>query len=374
VTTVIARTVRGLEWVAAEEVAARVPDASSLAMSPRQLTFGLDRPLDDGLFGLQTIDDLFVAVGEVDGVGATKDVPPHLARRLAGLDWSAALRDVAALRELPRQPRFDVVASLAGRRRFTRYDVENALGPLLQRHFSGTHYARDSAAAPQAGVDLSVRVFMSDERAVAAIRLDRKPLHRRAYKQDTGPGTLHPPVAAALARLASPSSGGTVADPFCGDGTIAIEAALSYPTARIVAADLDPARVANAQRNAERAGVAIDVREADAAEPWWPRTTECLVTNPPWNRVVGAGGRLTSDIDRFLRELPATMAAGGRLALVADVEMAAPEHLDGVVLATQVRLAGHVSHIVVCGPSLPPGLDDQRRRALDEGVITEEGW
>jgi tRNA (guanine6-N2)-methyltransferase len=373
VTLVIARTVRGLEWVAADEVAARLPHASDVTMSPRQLTFELAGPLDDRLRALQTVDDLFIRVGEVGGVGATKDVPADLARRLARLDWRTAVRAVRAFRDLPRNPRFDVVASLAGRRRFSRYDVENSLGPLLEKPFSGTHYARDSAVAPETGLDLNARVFLNDDRAVAAVRLAARPLHRRAYKLDTGPGTLHPPVAAALARLAAVGTGMLV-DPFCGDGTIAIEAALMDPGSRVLAGDADPARVANARGNAVRAGVTVDLREADAADVWWPPDTQCLVTNPPWNRAVGAAGRLAQDIDRFLRGLPDTLALDARLALIADVAMAAPTRMSGVVLATQVRLAGHVSHIVVCGQSLPTGLNSQRQRALAEGLITEEGW
>jgi 23S rRNA G2445 N2-methylase RlmL len=163
-------------------------------------------------------------------------------------------------------------------------------------------------------------------------------------------------------------------DPFCGDGTIAIEAALMDPGSRVLAGDADPARVANARGNAVRAGVTVDLREADAADVWWPPDTQCLVTNPPWNRAVGAAGRLAQDIDRFLRGLPDTLALDARLALIADVAMAAPTRMSGVVLATQVRLAGHVSHIVVCGQSLPTGLNSQRQRALAEGLITEEGW
>jgi 23S rRNA G2445 N2-methylase RlmL len=343
-------------------------------MSPRQLDFDLDGPLDGRPFGLQTVDDVFVKVGEVGDVGTAKGVPADLARRLADLDWAGALRHVRAVRDVPVRPRFDVVASLAGRRRFSRYDVENAIGPQLEKHFSGTHYARETGVAPSVEVDLSVRVFLPGEHAVAAVRLASRPLHRRAYKLDTGPGTLHPPVAAALARLAGAEQAEQFVDPFCGDGTIAIEAALMFPGATVLAGDADPERVANARRNVSRAGVAIDVQQADAAETWWPAGTRSVATNPPWNRVVDARGGLARDFDRFFRRLPETLAPDARVALVADVEMDAPSRMSGVVLAAQVRLAGHVSHLVVAGRELPPGLDAQRRLALASGVITEEGW
>ena len=99
-----------------------------------------------------------------------------------------------------------------------------------------------------------MRVAVRDGAVAAALRIAARPLHRRDWKLDTGPGTLHPPMAAALARLASPEPGRTVLDPFCGDGTIAIETALAFPEVRVVAHDLDPDRLdeRRAQRRAGR--------------------------------------------------------------------------------------------------------------------------
>jgi hypothetical protein len=51
-----------------------------------------------------------------------------------------------------------------------------------------------------------------------------------------------------------------------------------------------------------------------------------------------------------------------------------------LALATQVRLAGRVSHVLLCAPPeqrlprIPAGLADWRRRALADGVITETGF
>ena len=84
---------------------------------------------------------------------------------------------------------------------------------------------------------------------------------------DTGAGTLHPPTGCGVVRLAAPPPDGTVLDPFAGDGTIPIEAAVAYPALRVLAADLDPTRLRNAQRNAGRARAAIALFEADAAAP-----------------------------------------------------------------------------------------------------------
>jgi tRNA (guanine6-N2)-methyltransferase len=176
-----------------------------------------------------------------------------------------------------------------------------------------------------------------------------------------------------------------VVDPFCGDGTIAIETASAYPAARVTASDLDPARVANATANARRAGVGVALSVADAFVVGCPpHSVSAVVTNPPWNLAVDAGGRLAGSLDRFWQQVPQMLARDGRLCLVADAEMDVPGALRGlgyaVGLATRVRLAGRVSDLVLAGvprtlaPAVPAALAHWRDRAVAAGVVTEDGF
>ena len=76
-------------------------------------------------------------------------------------------------------------------------------------------------------------------------------------------------------------------DPFCGSGTIAIEASFLLPDARIVAADRDEEAVDGARRNLDAVGTTgrIDVRTADARdldEHYAPGSIDAIVTNPPF--------------------------------------------------------------------------------------------
>jgi tRNA (guanine6-N2)-methyltransferase len=91
------------------------------------------------------------------------------------------------------------------------------------------------------------------------------------------PGSLHPPLARALALLA----GTAFADPFCGAGTIPIEGALGGLAA--AGSDIDPRSVAVASRNAEAAGVGVAFSVTDAGAL---HEVDCVVTNPPWGRAV----------------------------------------------------------------------------------------
>jgi len=382
--TIIARSVRGLEWIAADEISAALPQASGLAMSSREVTFllpGLAPPL----LGLRTVDDVFLQVGRVSGVVPGKEGPAIAAARIADLDWAGTLAQLGVIRAIPPHPRLDVVASLEGRRNYNRFAVENAVGEMLARRLRGSYLARTSSGRQAGEPDLVIRVFVCGTEAVTATEVAARPLHRREYKQEAGAGTLHPPVAAALARLAHPAPASTVADPFCGDGTIAIETALSYPGARVLGSDIDEVRLGHAERNAARAGISLTLRQADAARlPWPGQSIDAVITNPPWNIAVDARGLLDRSLDRFWRQVPRLLVPDGRLCLIADAQLDAPRRLRQMgyqlALATQVRLAGRVSHVLLCAPPeqrlprIPAGLADWRRRALADGVITETGF
>jgi tRNA (guanine6-N2)-methyltransferase len=382
------RCVRGLEWVAADEVRSSLPRAGDLVMANREVSFSLPR-LDPALLALRTVDDVFLVVGQVDDVGSTKAAPQALSGRLAGLGWGLARHRIEQLRALPARPGFDVVASLEGRRGFNRFDVEHAVGAATAPLVGGTYLARTSTGRPTGEPDLTVRVFVRGETALAAVRLGRRPLHRRDYKQNTGKGTLHPPLAAALCRLAAPSAGQTLADPFCGDGTIAIEAALAAPGLRVVASDLDADRLASTRRNAELCGVQIDLHRADAGRPGWARAggpagVDLVVTNPPWNVSVDGTGSLRESLDPFWGRVVHGLTAGGRLCAITDGSLDAPTALRRrgfqLALATQTRIAGRVSHVLLAAPPgsagarLPPGPARWRRAALAQGLVTEDGF
>ena len=168
-------------------------------------------------------------------------------------------------------------------------------GLLLAARLGGTYLRRTAEGRQPGEPDLTVRVAVRNGAVAAALRIAARPLHRREWKLDTGPGTLHPPVAAALARLAAPEPGQTVLDPFCGDGTIAIETALAFPRRAWSGSDLDPVRLKNAARNAERAGVSVTLTQADAGRPG--TGADAVITNPPWNLAVDGSGTLRDGLE-----------------------------------------------------------------------------
>ncbi|WP_433345421.1 TRM11 family SAM-dependent methyltransferase [Microtetraspora malaysiensis] len=89
------------------------------------------------------------------------------------------------------------------------------------------------------------------------LRIADRPLHRRQYRQRTIPGSLHPPLAAAMARMADIRPGHTVVDPCCGAGTLLLEAATQQPRARVYGFDLNVSALRASRENAAGLPVAF---------------------------------------------------------------------------------------------------------------------
>jgi tRNA (guanine6-N2)-methyltransferase len=245
---VLARTLRGIEWIARDEVRSRL-GIDRIELGHRELRFTLPQLVPE-LLELGTVDDVFQVLAEVDGITRRRE---SLAR-LASLDLCAA-------------GTFDVTASFLGKRNYSRFELEDAVAASV----GGKRVAR--------GGQVSLRAHVVGEVATIAARIARRPLHRRAYRVATVPGSVHPPLARALALLA----GMRFVDPFCGAGTIPIEGALAGFQTR--GSDIDPRAIEAARRNAASARVEVPFEVANAASLG---ETDLIVANPPWGRAVPA--------------------------------------------------------------------------------------
>ena len=204
--------------------------------------------------------------------------------------------------------------------------------------------------------DVRIEALFAGRRAELSIDLTGEPLHRRGWRLAGGEAPLRENRAAALVRLAAPSDGRLFADPFCGSGTIAIEAALVatrrapalgrplasfacaalFPDSRaaleselaraagevlaeplfpVRASDLSRDAIADARANAERAGVAgaIELVVADARECELPGAV--VATNPPYGERLASLAEASALLSAFTRQLK-HHGKGARLALV----------------------------------------------------------
>ena len=174
---------------------------------------------------------------------------------------------------------------------------------------------------PENGAEYKIRFSLRKDYASIYLDTSGTALHKRGYRPAHTEASLRETLAAAMVKLSRYRGKGDFCDPFCGSGTIVIEAALAalnrapglnrhfaaedwawfdasvWKQARqklinteyhgeyhITASDIDPRAVRIAKENAERAGVAelIDFSVADATA--FSHVTErgVIVTNPPY--------------------------------------------------------------------------------------------
>ena len=100
--------------------------------------------------------------------------------------------------------------------------------------------------------------------ALLGLRLGALPLHRRAYKVASRPGSLKPPVAYCLGLLAALAPSDVVLDPACGAGTILVEAVALAPSGVVCGGDLDPFALETAQANLQAAGMSAVLTQLSA--------------------------------------------------------------------------------------------------------------
>lgn len=179
----------------------------------------------------------------------------------------------------------------------------------------GISWFREEAARVQ------IEFFVLNDRATLLIDTSGDALYKRGYRKMTGPAPIRETLAAALCRIARPREDVLFWDPFCGSGTIPIEACLMMDNVapgsfrsflaedfldlpesiwreareeakdlrkktsfEAFATDIDPAMVDMARANAASAGVAEHIRffpkNALGIETQGRRGT--VVCNPPY--------------------------------------------------------------------------------------------
>lgn len=336
-TPLVARCLRGLEAVVAAEVL-----GSGLAVTElrhREVHFRTSRSVP----ALRTADDVFLLAARRPDIGSTRQALRELTELAdpTGIDDLLSLRRRSATTTAPDITGIDVSASFLGRRNFTRYDAEDVVGQALARHLRVPYHSRRAGTAPPAGC-WSWRLTLDGTRAMLMLRLDDRPLHRRAYKQRTIPGTLHPPLAAAMARLADIRPGHVVIDPCCGAGTLLIEAALAQPAARFHGFDLSVDAVDAARANAGELRVTIRCCDAGGL-PLADDSVDRVLCNPPWGTQVQARGLLADAPSRWWTELRRVLAPDGTAVLLlpdADDLATAVRHHFTPVHVERLRLFG----------------------------------
>ena len=182
------------------------------------------------------------------------------------------------------------------------------------------------------------------------IRVDLRPRvrpdPRYAYRRGDVPAASHPPLAAAMARLAAVGRNERVWDPFCGSGLELVECALRGEVSEVFGCDLsvDAIKIAEAnmrsamqqQRVPRMHFAACDFRAAsESAAMSELRDLSLIVTNPPLGKRVPIAD-LRVLIGALFDVARARLREGGRLVFVNPLEN--PETRQGLRLEARHKV------------------------------------
>jgi 23S rRNA (guanine2445-N2)-methyltransferase / 23S rRNA (guanine2069-N7)-methyltransferase len=332
----------GLEAVVARELAQLGYDAEPIGTG-RVLFRGDHRAIVDANLWLRAADRVLIRVAAFEA-----DNFDSLFEGVKALPWE---RWIAREAEFP-------VAGRSVRSRLTSVPaVQRATKKAIVDRLAVMHGSGGlDALLPETGPKVAIEVSILKDVVTLTIDTSGTGLHKRGYREGVMPAeaALRETLAAGLVLLSVWRPGRPLVDPFCGSGTIAIEAAmiarsiapgLNRPSgfdaerwkgedgrplidsqiwaeareealASIVPDRLDPVIHASdvdedvlrlARRNARAAGHGIenDIQflRRDVAELSSTKDFGVVVTNPPYGERIGARGE-QEDIDRLYRSLP----------------------------------------------------------------------
>jgi putative N6-adenine-specific DNA methylase len=200
---------------------------------------------------------------------------------------------------------------------------------------------------PETGVMYPIAIHLTRDIASVLIDTSGRGLHKRGYRLDQGEAPLKETLAAAMVQLSYYSKDRPLLDPFCGSGTIAIEAAMiaknqapglyrdfvsdQWPgmkehfdavkqaallaitpaTKHIHASDKDANVIAVAIRNATRARVfdVIDFVIEDATTTIPEDNYPVIITNPPYGERLNTQKQANDIVKRWGEKIATTHTA-----------------------------------------------------------------
>ena len=311
----IAKTFQGLEPLLAQELTEL--GASDIQIGRRMVTFSGDKEMmyranfclrtairvlkPIKLFKAKSADDVYEAVKAIDW---TEYLTPETTFAVDSVVFSPEFRHS----------------------KFVAYKVKDAIVDQFRER---------TGSRPNVSVsnpDIQLHIHISDYDATLALDSSGESLHRRGYRQETVAAPLNEVLAAGIILMTGWRGESDFLDPFCGSGTLCIEAALiargiapgvfrqgyafeKWPDFdrdlferiynddsndrefehHIYGRDNDPKAVGIARRNVRAAGLSKDItideadfREVPLLSTDGEQSTPLIITNPPY------GERITS--------------------------------------------------------------------------------
>lgn len=125
---------------------------------------------------------------------------------------------------IPKDGRFWVAKAASVKSKlFSPSDIQSVMKKAMVERLKGVYH---TDWFPEDGADFPVRVFLMKDQVTVGLDTTGESLHKRGYRKLTVKAPIAENLAAALIMLTPWNGGRILVDPFCGGGTIPIEAAM----------------------------------------------------------------------------------------------------------------------------------------------------
>jgi tRNA (guanine10-N2)-dimethyltransferase len=154
--------------------------------------------------------------------------------------------------------------------------------------------------------------------------VDRTQYERRKnrFLPFNSPISIHPRLARALINLTARSPKSRMLDPFCGTGTLLIEAALMGM--KVHGSDLSEKMIEGSRANLRTFALGADLRRLDVGEiSEFGKRFDCIVTDPPYGRSSSTNKEPIGELyGRALRSFARSLVERGRVGIIVpDMKM-----------------------------------------------------
>jgi len=297
----------GIEGLCADELK-RLDMKEVRAENGRVLFRGTDADIPRANINLRTGERVLLVVGETKA-----DTFDMLFEGVRGMAWE---------KYIPMDGEFPVKGHSLGSKLHSIPDCQKIVKKAIVEKLKAKYKVE---WLKESGAKYQVQVAIMNDIAVLYIDTSGTGLHKRGYRPQGNAAPLRETLAAAIVKLSRYRGRELVCDPFCGSGTIPIEAALaalnrapglnrkfaaqswawSLPKIwdkaieeaksreysgkyEIRGGDIDPKSIEAAKENAKRAGVSeqIDFKIAEATEFYCQTPGGIIMTNPPYGERV----------------------------------------------------------------------------------------
>ena len=293
----------GLEGLCADELK-RLGMDDVRAENGRVLFAGDESHIAKANINIRTGERVLLTVGEIAATSFDE-----LFKGVTAMPWEDYI---------PADAAFPVKGHSLGSKLHSVPDCQSIIKKAVVERLKARH---KTGVLPETGVKYQIQFAIMNDVAVLYIDTSGTGLHKRGYRPAGNAAPLRETLAAAIVKLSRYRGRDSVADPFCGSGTIPIEAALAavnrapginrtfaaqewrWPgkkiwndaiteakdreyrgTYDIWGGDIDPKSIEASGENAKRAGVAEHIRFEVSDAAGFSRSTPggIIMTNPPY--------------------------------------------------------------------------------------------